>query len=52
MGYPDDGASLYPRHSDGMNFLFIDGHVAWASRVELAGWIANAWSHPSHFLVQ
>jgi prepilin-type N-terminal cleavage/methylation domain-containing protein/prepilin-type processing-associated H-X9-DG protein len=51
--YPNSGQSLYARHSDGLNLLFVDGHVAWHSRLEVAKWIANLITEsPSHFYGQ
>lgn len=51
--YPNSGQSLYARHSDGLNALFVDGHVAWHARTEVAGWIANLTTeNPSHFEAQ
>ncbi|MBI4027455.1 MAG: hypothetical protein HY360_20890 [Verrucomicrobia bacterium] len=48
--YPASGASLYPRHSNGLNILFVDGHVALHSKTEVAVWAALSWSDPDlHF---
>jgi prepilin-type N-terminal cleavage/methylation domain-containing protein len=47
--YPDDGASLYPRHQNGMNLLCVDYHTEWKSATEVRGWGADWWKPASHF---
>jgi prepilin-type N-terminal cleavage/methylation domain-containing protein len=36
--YPDNGSSLYPRHSSGMNILFSDMHAKWHPATEVKQW--------------
>jgi prepilin-type N-terminal cleavage/methylation domain-containing protein/prepilin-type processing-associated H-X9-DG protein len=47
--YPDHGSSLYPRHKNGMNVLFVDYHTEWKSATEVRGWCADCWQPGSHF---
>ena len=39
--YPDRGSSLYPRHLNGMNILFVDSHVDWVSFSGVKTWCAG-----------
>ncbi|MBI4027862.1 MAG: prepilin-type N-terminal cleavage/methylation domain-containing protein [Verrucomicrobia bacterium] len=51
--YPDAGMSFYPRHSNGMNCLFVDGRVAWYSRAEVKSWCDTGYTEsPAHLRIE
>ena len=36
-------ASVLPRHSNGANFLFVDGHVSWVEKSTYESWPDGIW---------
>ncbi|MCC6581023.1 MAG: hypothetical protein IT440_11330 [Phycisphaeraceae bacterium] len=52
--YPDHPMSLYPRHLEAINILFIDGHATANPSDNVRAWANNCWSESpaySHFFI-
>lgn len=42
--WPDNGSSIYPRHSNAANSLFIDGHCDTIASSTIRQWASNRWA--------
>ncbi len=40
----------FPRHNNGINTLFMDGHVRWVAAKEMQGWLSTGANRKAHIL--
>jgi prepilin-type processing-associated H-X9-DG protein/prepilin-type N-terminal cleavage/methylation domain-containing protein len=52
MMWPEYAYGPSSRHSNGLNVLFMDGHVRWLSAKEMNSWIRNGSLRAFHFSIQ